>query len=70
VLVSKPEGKPHLEDMHVDVRIILKWICDVMTFIHQAQDKVQRQALTNAAMNLLVLQDDEISVSSQAASGV
>jgi hypothetical protein len=31
--------------------------CDIMASIHQAQDKVQRQALVNAAMNLRVLQD-------------
>ena len=26
VLVGKPEGKNHLEDQEIDVRIILRWI--------------------------------------------
>jgi hypothetical protein len=47
ILVGRPEGRNHLEDLGVD-GIILKWIfkkCDGMGWIDMAQDRDKWRAL-------------------------
>jgi hypothetical protein len=52
VLVGKPEGKNHLEDVGTDGRIILKWIFSKwdrdMDCIDVAQDRDRWHALVTA----------------------
>jgi hypothetical protein len=56
--VGKPEGKNHLGDPDVDVRIILRWIFRKwdgdMNWIDLAQDSDRWRALVNAVMNFRV----------------
>jgi hypothetical protein len=58
VLVGKPDGWSHLEDLGADGRIILKWILGQwnggMDWIDLAQDRGTWRALVNALMNLRV----------------
>ena len=58
VLVGKPDGWNHLEDLGTDGRIILKWILGQwhggMDWIDLAQDRGRWRALVNALMNLRV----------------
>ena len=55
VLVGKPEGRNHLDDLVIGGRIILKWIFrkwdEGMDWIDLAQDMDRWQALVNAVMN-------------------
>jgi hypothetical protein len=54
-LVGKPEEKQHLEDTHVDGRIILKWIFwnwdGGMGWIDLVQDRDRLRISVNAVMN-------------------
>jgi hypothetical protein len=52
ILVGKPEGGDHLEDLGIDERITFKWI--KLDWIHLAQDRVQWRVLVNTVMDLLV----------------
>ena len=58
VLVGKPEGKNHLEDVGTDGRIILKWIFGKwdgdMDWIDVAQGRDRWGALVNAVVNFRV----------------
>jgi hypothetical protein len=59
ILVGKPEGKNHLEDLGVDGSITLEWILvkrgwKGVNWIHLAQVKNQWRALVNRVMNLRV----------------
>jgi hypothetical protein len=59
VLVGKPEGKNHWEDLSVDRSITLRWIFrkwDVggMDWIELARDRDRWRALVNAVMKLRV----------------
>jgi hypothetical protein len=59
ILVGKPEGKIHSEDLSVDGRIILKWILreiewEFVDRIHLTQDRDQRRVLVNTVMKLRV----------------
>jgi hypothetical protein len=59
VLVGKPEGKDHLEDQGIDVRMGSKWTLGRLAggaeWIHLAQDRDRWRALVNAVMHLRVL---------------
>jgi hypothetical protein len=59
ILLGKPEGKSHLEDLSVDGRIILKWIFKTwdedMNWIDQFQGRDRWQTVENGTMNLCVL---------------
>jgi hypothetical protein len=50
--------REHSEDLGVDGRIMLKWICKdwdgSMNWIELAQDRERLRALVNAVMNLRV----------------
>jgi hypothetical protein len=60
VLVGKPEGKSHLEDQGLDVRIIVRWVFRKwnggrgMDWIDLAEHRNGWRALVNAVMNLRV----------------
>jgi hypothetical protein len=58
VLVGRPEGRDHLEDMGRDGRAISKWIFKKydgdMDWIDLAQDRDRCRALVNAIVNLRV----------------
>jgi hypothetical protein len=59
ILVEKPEGKNHPEDISVDGRIILKRMFGkqggkFLDWIHLAQDRDQWWAVVNTVMNLRV----------------
>jgi hypothetical protein len=55
VLVGKPEGKNHLEDLGVDGRITLKWTFKKwdggMEWIDLAQERNRWRAVMNAVMD-------------------
>jgi hypothetical protein len=57
VLVGKPDGRNHLEDVGIDGSIILKWIFKEwdgggIDWIDLAQDRDRWRAVVNAVMNL------------------
>jgi hypothetical protein len=46
ILLRKPQGKNHSEDLGVDANIILEWI-----WIHLAQDKDHWRNVVNTVIN-------------------
>jgi hypothetical protein len=51
ILVGRPEGKNHLEDLGVDRRMILEWIKEDVDWMHLAQDRDQWETYEHG-MNL------------------
>jgi hypothetical protein len=58
ILVGRPEGRNHWEDLGVDGRTTLKWIREIgfgyVDWIHWAQDRDRWRTLVNTVMNLRV----------------
>jgi hypothetical protein len=58
ILVGKPDGKSHWEDLDVGGWTILKWILEIgwngMDWIDLAPDRDQWRALVNTVLNLRV----------------